>query len=181
MIEYKLNDNPRSLAYNEQHEFTRRIPSLKPRQAARDGRIATQIARAIDVDNDTEKAMDIFFNKCRLLSNPHYWELLRTVWIMCGSTDNADVFRPYLQSSRPCRGWFMTKEDTEALDAMRWPLTVYRAYDDEEDHGISWTLDREWCEIYAKEKGRKVKSRTVERNDVFAYVSRRGEEEIMIL
>lgn len=181
MIEYKLRDNPRSFAYNEQHEFTRRIPALKPKQAARDGRIAMQIARAIDEDNDTEKAMGIFFHKCRLLSNPHYWELLRTVWVMCGSTENADEFRPYLKSSRPCKGWFMTKEDAEALDAMQFPLTVYRAYDDEADRGISWTLDKEWCEGYARAKGRKVKSRTVERSDIFAYVTRRGEEEIMIL
>lgn len=181
IAEYKLRDNPRSLAYNEQHEFTRRVPSLSPRQSARDGKIAMQIARAWDIEHNAEKSKEIFFSKCRLLSHPHYWEILRTVWAVSGSTENADEFRPYFKSSRPCKKWFMTKEDAETLDAMPFPLTVYRAYDSEPDPGISWTLDKEWCDGYAEAHGRKVKSRTVEREEVFAYVSRRGEEEIMIL
>jgi hypothetical protein len=63
---------------------------------------------------------------------------------------------------------------------------VYRAYDaerypDDTDPGISWTIDEQWCEGYAKAKGRVVKSRQVERSDIFAYISRSGEEEMIIL
>ena len=75
----------------------------------------------------------------------------------------------------------MTPEDAAALEAMQFPLTVWRAYDADPDPGISWTLDREWCEGYAKTKGRRMKQMQVNRDQVFAYVSRRGEEELIIL
>lgn len=104
---------------------------------------------------------------------------------------NGEVKENFDFKVRPCKGWFMTMEDAETLEKMEFPLTVYRAYDpyydtpegleNGGDPGISWTTDKEWCEEYAKGRGRIVKSRTVERKDVFAYVSRRGEEEIMIL
>lgn len=74
----------------------------------------------------------------------------------------------------------MTPEDADALNKMSFPLTVWRAYDSEPDPGISWSINKEWVESYAKVKGRKVKSRQVERNQIFAYISRRLESEIII-
>lgn len=181
----------RLMAYNETVPMTRRIPALPEKKLARDSKIAKQIIHAYDVEQDIEKVRDIFFRKAHLLSNPRYWEMLRTVWVVSGSTANANEFRPLFKSPRPCKGWFMTVEDAAALDAMTFPLTVYRAYDPYYDTpegiaaggdpGISWTLEKEWCEKYAEGKGRVVKSRQVERKDVFAYISRRGESEIMIL
>lgn len=173
--------NHHSLAINEQSDFTRRIPALSQKQLARDGKIAGQIIRAYEEENGVEKVKAIFFHKAKLLSNPRYWELLRSVWIVAGSTENANEFRPYFMSARPCKGWFMTVEDADALEKMSFPITVYRAYSQDPDPGISWTLDAEWCKGYAQVHGRKVKSRTVERKDIFAYISRRGEEEIIIL
>lgn len=181
----------RLLAYNETVPMTKRIPALPEKQLARDSKIAKQIIHAYDVEENIEKVKDIFFRKMHLLSNPRYWEMLRTIWVICGKTENSDEFRPLFRSSRPCKGWFMTVEDAAELEKMSFPLTVYRAYDPwydtpegvaaGGDPGISWTLDKEWCEKYAEGKSRKVKSRVVERKDVFAYIRRRGEEEIMIL
>lgn len=172
--------DPRGLAVNERTDFTRRIPALPEKQLARDAKIVGQIIRAYEA-GDKEAVLDIFRRKARLLSNPRYWEVMRTVWVAVGSTETAPLFRTLMQSSRPCRSWFMTPEDAAALDAMQFPLTVWRAYDGDPDPGISWTLDREWCEGYAKAKGRRVKSMQVSREQVFAYVSRRGEEEVIIL
>jgi len=179
------------LAENERRPMTRRIPALPEKQLARDGKIAAQLIRAYEVENDIQKVKDIFFRKAKLLSNPRYWELMRTVWVVAGSTETSNEFRPYFKSARPCKGWFMTVEDAEALENMEFPLTAYRAYDpyydspeglaEGGDPGISWTTDKDWCEGYAKAKGRVIKSRVVERKDIFAYISRRGEEEIMIL
>ena len=77
----------------------------------------------------------------------------------------------------------MTPEDAAELEAMTFPLTVWRAYDPsyDPDPGLSWTIDREWCEGYADKKGRMIKSRQVSREEVFAYISRRGESKIIIL
>lgn len=182
--------NPDSLAFNERSDFTRRIPTgLSEKQMARDSKIISQIIRACDGGtngNAEQNVIDIFRRKARLLSNPRYWEVMRTVWVAAGSTETANMFRVMMRSNRPCKGWFMTPEDAEALDNMDFPITVYRAYDanrypEDTDPGISWTLDREWCEGYADMKGRVIKERKVFRKDIFAYISRRGEEEIIIL
>jgi len=168
-------------APNTHTEFTRRIPALPKKQMARDARITRQIVLAYDLHKDVERVKELFFKNAKLLSNPRYWEIMRTVWVTAGSTDNAHEFIPYMKSSRPCKGWFMTSEDAAALDAMQFPITVYRAYDREPDPGISWSTDKVFVENYAKAKGRKIKSRQVERNEIFAYVSRRLESEIIIL
>ncbi len=165
----------------DQTEFTRRIPALSNKQLAMDAKIARQLVNAYDVEQSEEKTLDIWFRKSRLLSNPRYWELLRTVWVGVGSTDLADKFRPFFQSKRPCKGWFMTVEDAKTLEEMTFPLKVWRAYDRIPDPGISWTTDFEWCLAYAKAHGRKVKERLVQRDEVFAYISRRHENEIIIL
>lgn len=169
------------LAPNTHTEFTRRIPSLPKKQMMRDARITKQIVLAYDLYKDEERVKELFFKNARLLSNPRYWEVMRTVWVTAGSTDNAHEFIPYMMSSRPCKGWFMTPEDAASLDAMQFPITVYRAYDREPDPGISWSIDRNFVENYAKAKGRKIKSRQVERKEIFAYISRRLESEIIIL
>ena len=182
--------DPNALEENRRTDFTRRIPTgLSDKQMARDAKIAIQLIR-IDQDGGdraAEKMLDLFFRKANLLSNPRYWELMRTVWVAAGSTETAPIFRKLMKSSRPCRSWFMTPEDAEALDKMQFPITVYRAYDakfgevENPDPGISWTLDYEWCADYALKKGRVIKKRLAYRDDIFAYVTRRGEEEIIIL
>ena len=181
--------NPNALEDNRRTDFTRRIPTgLSDKQMARDSKIAMQIIRAAEGGTDgggEQRVLDLFFRKAKLLSNPRYWELMRTVWVAAGSTETAQKFRTLMKSGRPCRSWFMTPEDAEALDKMEFPITVWRAYDAVRypmlDPGRSWTLDREWCEGYAKSKGRIVKQREVYRDEVFAYITRRSEEEIIIL
>lgn len=183
--------NPNALEENRRTDFTRRIPTgLSDKQMARDAKIAQQIVCAAEYGTDgggEQKVLDVFMRKARLLSNPRYWELMRTVWVAAGSTETAPMFRRLMKSSRPCKGWFMTPEDADALEKMRFPLLVHRAYDAKydgvylDDPGISWTLDMEWCRGYAKLKGRVIKSRMVERSEIFAYITRRGESEIIIL
>ena len=171
--------DPKSTAVNQRTDFTRRIPTgLSDKQMWRDAKIMMQIVRA---EGHPEEIIDIFTRKAHLLSNPRYWEVMRTVWVAAGSTETANLFRKMMRSTRPCKSWFMTPEDSAALEAMPFPLTVWRAYDADPDPGISWTLDEQWCRGYAKAKGRRVKQMQVSRDQVFAYVSRRGEEEVIIL
>ena len=178
-----LNTDPNSLAINERIPFTRRVANLPDKQRMRDAKIVAQLIKAGDEEEDYAKVIDIFKRKYKLLSNPCYWETLRTVWVLCGSTETSDMFRPFFRLKRPCRSWFMTPEDAAELEAMAFPLTVWRAYDPSynPDPGLSWTINREWCEGYANKKGRLIKSRQVSREEIFAYISRRGESEIIIL
>lgn len=194
-------------AENELSEFTRRVPTFRtPKQERYDSDVAKHLIRIWDEEGDGDKMISYFFKKCARLSNPEYWELLRNVWIAAGSTETADRFRRLMKSNRPARGWFMTVEDAETLKAMPDEFTIYRAcaphynlYEDDilldtfdipeeqidngdiEDPGISWTLNPVWCRQYAIAKHRIVKAKHVKKEDVFAYVSRRGEEEILLL
>lgn len=169
------------LAPNTTTDFTRRIPALSRKQLMRDLRIIERIVKAYDEEGDLNKTKDIFFKNAKFLSNPLYWETMRTVWTAVGSTENAPEFVKYMKSDRPSKGWFMTPEDAMALDAMQFPITIYRAYDSEPDTGISWSTDKAFVEEYAQKKGRKVKTMQVERKRIFAYITRRFESEIIIL
>lgn len=169
------------LAPNTTTDFTRRIPALPRKQLMRDSSIIERIVKAYDEEENLVKTKEIFFKNAKLLSNPRYWEVMRTVWIAAGSTENAPEFIPYMKSDRPSKGWFMTPEDAKALNAMQFPITVYRAYDSDDDTGISWSTDREFVEEYAHKKGRRIKTMQVERERIFAYITRRFESEIIIL
>lgn len=111
---------------------------------------------------------------------------MRFAIVSNGTWIEDDEKRKMMKSSRPCKSWFMTPEDAMALESMQFPLTVWRAYDaqrypDDTDPGISWTIDEKWCREYAASNRYEVKSRLVTREEIFAYVSRRGEEEMVIL
>ena len=182
--------DPNALEENRRTDFTRRIPTgLSDKQMARDSKIAMQLVRIQQEGGNraAEKMIYQFVRKAKLLSNPRYWELMRTVWVAAGSTETAPLFRRMMKSNRPCRSWFMTPEDAQALDAMQFPITVYRTCahkyggENDLDPGISWTLDYDWCLDYADKTGRIIKTRQVYRSDIFAYITRRGEEEIIIL
>lgn len=169
--------------YNEIHDFTHRIQSyLSKKQLERDSKIAKQIVQAHDVDGDNEKMLEIFFKKSNLLSNPRYWELMRTVWCAAGNHTNVDKFRQLMKSDRPAKSWFMTKEDAEALEKFNYHILLYRAYDARyKDKGISWTSNFDWVMDYATAHKLTVKKRLFDRYEIFAYISRRGEDEFIIL
>ena len=74
--EFLAITNPNILSPNTMTDFTRRIPSLPKKQAARDSRIALAIVKAYDVEHDTEKVKRLFFQNANFLSNPRYWEII---------------------------------------------------------------------------------------------------------
>ena len=88
--------DPYALEENRRTDFTRRIPTgLRDKQMARDSKIAMQLVRIQQegVSRSEEKMIDLFVRKAKWLSNPRYWELLRTVWVAAGSTETAPLFR----------------------------------------------------------------------------------------
>ena len=71
--------------------MTRRYPDLPRKQLERDSKIAMKIVQAYDIEKDLEKVLDLWRKYHSLLSNPRYWELLKTVWIAAGHTTVAAV------------------------------------------------------------------------------------------
>lgn len=168
--------------YNETYEFTRRNPSyLTAKERLRDAKIARKIVYAHDVEGDNDKMVEIFFTKCNLLSNPRYWEIMRTVWCAAGNASNVERFRTLMRSTRPAKSWFMTPEDKKTLDGLDYPISLWRAYNGEPDKGISWSSNFEWVKEYADSRGLQIKNRLFNKDEIFAYISRRGEDEFIIL
>ncbi len=169
-------------ANNELIPMTRRYPKLKEKQHLRDGKIAKHIVHYWDHEGDTNKVFQYFVDKRHLLSDYRYWEILRTVWIVCGSIEKADTFRLLMTNKRKHKYYFSTPEESELLASLPETLTIYRATNNMNDKGLSWTLDETYAEKY-KEMFNKsmIIRKEINKSDVFAYINRNNEFEIILL
>ena len=161
--------------------MTRRYPALRKKVLERDGKIAQRLIRAWDYEKNANKVLDIFLKEKNNLSNERYWELLRTVWILCGKRENVDLFRGLMTSSRDNRYYFSTPEEAKRLREMPDEVTVFRAENLGENGGISYTLSLEYAQWYQnafKKDG--ITVRKVSKKEIFAFIERNKEEEIII-
>lgn len=167
---------------NELVPMTRRYPTLKRKVAERDSKIARKLIQAWDQEKDQDKVLEIYLNNKHLLSHYRYWELMRTVWIACGSVERSDLFRQLMKSTRPHSYYFSTPEEAKALRGLPSQVPVFRATDDPQDKGLSWTLSKAYAEAYMIQFS---KEHLVEllapKTLFFAYINRNKEEEIIIL
>ncbi|MCK4816257.1 hypothetical protein KA005_10855 [bacterium] len=162
--------------------MTRRYPVLKKKVAERDSKIAKRLIQAWDQEKDSEKVLYIFLKEKHLLSHYRYWELMRTVWIIAGSVETAPIFRELMISTRPQKHYFSTPEEANTLRSLPDKVRVYRAQDGHMVDGISWTLTKEYAELYQQQFHKEfVYEREVDRESIFAYINRNGEEELIIL
>ena len=167
---------------NELVPMTRRYPVLKKKVAERDSKIAKKLIQAWDQEHNSEKVLHIYLKNKHLLSHYRYWELMRTVWIICGGVEESDVFRNLMKSKRPHRYYFSTPEESKLLRELPSKVTVYRAQDGSIADGLSWTLSKDYAELYKEQFGKAyLFHREVNRESIFAYINRNREEEIIIL
>jgi hypothetical protein len=166
---------------NETVFMTRRYPKLCHKILRRDAKISAKLISAWDIEKNSEKVLSIYLKEKDNLSDERYWELLRTVWILSGKLSNVNIFRSLMLSERKEKYYFSTPEDAKRLKEMPEQFEVYRAGSDN-DYGISWTISKEYAEWYLNtyQKDR-VLTRTVNRKDVFAFIQRNLEFEIIIL
>lgn len=168
---------------NEFVPMTRRFHAHLPQKVLkRDAKIAGRIVWAWDVEHDQQKVLQIFLKEQNNLSPERYWELLRTVWIVCGSLETIDVFRKLFTANKRSRYCFSTPEEAAQLRDLPQFFDAYRACNSENDGGISWTLSKEYAEWYKEAyKKEMIISRVVCKNDVFALINRNNEHEIIML
>ena len=147
--------------------------------------------------------LDAFLFICRDMPADEYWSLLRDIWIDTeGPGVNQDIWLELFNRPYPKRRKMMTGKERRALsDAGRsGELNIYRGYVDgldpedseyiEEDRdresGISWTLDYNKAEWFAKRflaggTGYGVVAEAIcKPKDVIAYFESRGEKEIVV-
>lgn len=162
--------------------MTRRYPALSSKVLKRDAEIAKRIISAWDIDKNGDKVLEIFLKEKGNLSDERYWELMRTVWIIAGSVLNAQIFRSLMLSKRKEKYYFSTPEEAAKLRGFTEPFNVYRATNDENDGGISWTTSIEYAERYKMLYNKKtIISKTVNKSEVFAFIERNNESEMIIL
>ena len=167
---------------NEVVPMTRRYPNLFNKVLKRDSEIARKIITAWDLENNPEKVLAIYLKENKNLSNERYWELLRTVWIIAGSVENANLFRVLMLSNRKEKYYFSTPEEAKFVRELPEQIEVYRATNNINDNGLSWTLSKEYVEWYktAYQKDNVI-SQIINKKQIFAYIERNLESEVVVL
>ena len=162
--------------------MTRRYPKLKRKILERDSKIAKKIIKTWDNDHNSKEVLRIYTVENKNLSNERYWELLRTVWIVCGGNEYNELFRIFMRSNRKERHYFSTPEEHEKFSSFPDIIHIYRATNDPDDNGLSWTISKEYAELYKKDYNKKVIiHKTISKDQIFAYIERNNEYEIILL
>lgn len=166
---------------NEIIPMTRRYPNLRQKVLLRDSKIVQKMISAWDEKHDEQLLLNTYLNECKNLSDERYWELLRTVWILCGKLENIEIFKLLFQSKRPQRHYFSTPEEAKELREMPDSFTIYRACDEDNDGGISWTTSLHYAVKYKQMFDKKrILEATIEKSKVFAYINRNAEFEVIV-
>ena len=133
--------------------------------------------------------LQAFLNIHSQLNAQEYYRLLSAVWIDGeGQYINHGVWAHLLRFRPSESRHFMEDDEVEAHLKLPETLKVYRGtkLPDEYPRGISWTTDRKKAIWFANRFRRKdqpayLYTLKVQRNDVFAYLTRRGESECLIM
>jgi hypothetical protein len=130
---------------------------------------------------------DAFMRIKSRLTDEQYWDLLSEIWIDSENIrQNQRRWINLLRANRAGREHMMSEADREALAAMPDQITVFQGHTDERDDGWSWTLDRSKAEWFARrfaqleDAGAVLSFGVCSKADVVAYLTRRGEDEILV-
>lgn len=120
----------------------------------------------------------------QIKSDTEYWDVLS--WVYCDSENlwqNADLVAELLDSPRPGREAMMDEEERATLDKLPGKVRIYRGHCSHNQDGFAWTLSSTKAWWFAKRfdvngSGR-VSMAFVSKPDIYAYLDRRGEYEIV--
>ena len=132
--------------------------------------------------------IDAFEEVMDEMTDEQYWENLSSIWVDSESIGmEAERWRGLLQSNRGSREFFMNADEKEEFSTLPERFTVYRGYSrgDKEEFGMSWSTDRNVAEWFARRFSNDrqdiiVEELEVSKDGVFAYMTRRGEAEIIL-
>jgi len=132
--------------------------------------------------------IDAFEDVMDEMTDQEYWSRLSDIWV---DSENIGAqpsrWRELLLSDRGSRESFMNENERAELAKLPQKFTVYRGYseNDQEEFGMSWSTDAEVAEWFARRFARDdekiiMESLEISKDEVFAYVTRRGEDEIIL-
>ncbi len=131
------------------------------------------------------------------LSNPRkareFWRCAAYVWADCEEDEDAGIWEDILTCDIPHQGFMTKSADRKALKAMGDTITVYRGVQGQtkqdalEDGmlGFQWSLSKDIAKFFSHRFLRKpnrgfVLTATARTSDVLAYLTSRGESEVII-
>ncbi|MBS7836460.1 hypothetical protein [Wohlfahrtiimonas chitiniclastica] len=159
----------------------RRYPPKRTRkQSKRDSKIAERVIYLTDVLGDEEQALSFFMENQWRLSDSCYWQILRSLWIACGSQENIKDFKVLFNRKRSFQFHFMTPSDEATLKKLPAEIELYRAITGDDDCGISWTSSLEVAERFAEAQCRQIIKKVFKKKDIFAFLNSRNEHEFII-
>lgn len=152
-----------------------------------------KLKQLIDAGN-ADKALALYERPYRLqalidlgalMDDKTFWESAGWVW---ADTENAaecwDEWQALMRCGRPSRQHLMSPEERLALEAFPGRLTVWRGQTKgQEIRNFSWTKSRQVAEWFAGRFNNKdgvVIEGSVDKAHVIAYITSRGEEEILV-
>jgi hypothetical protein len=131
----------------------------------------------------TPIAVIFFASVCHRLSNYAYWFFLGTIWVSYSGKSDLKMWKRLFSSSRPKRKTSLMKpSEVVVYDELPQEITAYRAHREGETDWISYTLDRDIAERFAKERGvQEIAKYKLDKQHVLALFLRRGEQELIML
>lgn len=122
-----------------------------------------------------------------LLTDQEYWSLLAAAWVDSENIrEFPDVWEELLSSDRDHRKWMMDADEVDAFDRLPDTIKVFQGHTVDRDDGWSWTTDEAKAEWFARRFARLendaplVTYGQVEKRHVLAYLTRRGESEVLV-
>lgn len=125
----------------------------------------------------------------KTLPDPAYRGLIRQAWTWSHNIwEHRHGWQAILEGQQRALGHFSSDPDHAALAAMVDPLAIYRGCCGHNQNGYSWSLDPQRAEYFASPSQgwtnaprRFIASGKVKKTSVLAYITRRNEEEIVVL
>jgi len=121
------------------------------------------------------------------MTDQEFWEKVTSVWM--DSENIRECYQAWdrlLRIDRHGRNFMMDDDERAFLAKLPKVLTVWQGHTVERDDGWSWTLNKDKAEWFAHRFARLEDSEPVltegrvYRNDVVAYLTSRGEDEILV-
>jgi hypothetical protein len=121
----------------------------------------------------------------REMKDEEFWEVLGEAWVDSENIwQNLSTWKMLLKSTRKGREHFMNEEERKMFEELPETLVVHRGFiPGKNKKGLSYTLDEKKAEWFAKRfhKEGEVSTLTIPKSKAFAYLTGRGESEIIMI
>lgn len=143
--------------------------------------------RGIILAHERPYRLDALLEVASNVTDAEWWELVAYVWMDSENIrQNPDEWDAILRSDRPERHAMMDEADHAAFDMLPAVIAVYQGCTDERDDGWSWSTDPHKAKWFAdrfammESAEPRLRSALVDKSDVTAYLTDRGESEILV-